>query len=92
MPNSIRNVEGEVLITAIAAGMAGDDSIKASTEFILSSVSQRMAGQLREDAHERGSVKKADAEKAMTAVTTAIRELVDAGTITLIEPDEQEDE
>ena len=92
IPNCVRNVEGEVLITAIAAALAGDDAMQASAEFILESISQRMAGQLREDAQERGHVKKADAEKAMTAITTAIREMADAGVITLIDPDEQEDE
>jgi len=50
-----------------------------------------MAGQLREDAEERGRVKKDDAEKAMAAITTVIREMADGGVITLIDPDEPED-
>ncbi len=88
IPNCIRNVDGDVLITGLAAGLKGDDALVASAEFILSSVSQRMAGQLREDAEERGSIKKADAEKAMAAITKEIREMADAGVITLIDPDE----
>lgn len=88
IPNCIRNVDGDLLITGMAAGLKGDDALVASAEFILSSVSQRMAGQLRDDAEERGSIKKADAEKAMAAITTEIREMADAGVITLIDPDE----
>lgn len=92
IPNCIRNVEGDVMITALAAALAGEDALVASAEFILSSLSQRMAGQLREDADERGRIKKDDAEKAMAAITTVIREMADAGVITLIDPDEAEDE
>ncbi|EBA11411.1 FliG C-terminal domain-containing protein [Roseobacter sp. CCS2] len=92
IPNTIRNVDNDTLLTAIAAALKGDDALVASAEFILSSVSQRMATQLREDAEERGHVKKADAEKAMAAITTAIREMADAGVITLIDPDEADEE
>ena len=92
IPNTIRNVDGDVLVTAIAAGLAGDDALVASAEFILTSVSQRMAGQLRDDAEERGRIKKDDAEKAMAAVTAVIREMVDSGIITLIDPDQTEDD
>lgn len=89
IPNCMRSVDTEVLTVAIAAGLAGDDTLVASAEFILGSLSQRMAGQLREEAQERGRIKKADAEAAMAAVTTAIRDMVDGGVITLIDPDEQ---
>ena len=92
IPNTIRNIDGDVLVTAIAAGLAGEDALVASAEFILTSVSQRMAGQLRDDAEERGRIKKDDAEKAMTAVTTVIREMADSGVITLIDPDQTEED
>jgi len=92
IPNCIRNVDGEVMITAIAAGLRGEEALVASAEFILDSISQRMAGQLREDAEERGRVKKADAEKAMSAMTTVIRDMADSGVITLIDPDEAEED
>lgn len=91
IPNCIRSVDSETLTTAIAAALVGDDTLVASAEFILASISQRMAGQLREDAQERGRVTKADAEKAMSAITFAIREMVDGGIITLIDPDAGED-
>jgi len=90
IPNCIRSVDAEVLTTALAAAMAMDDAHVASAEFILGSVSQRMAGQLRDDAEERGQIRKADAETAMAEVTKAIREMVDGGVITLRDPDEDE--
>lgn len=92
IPNCIRSVDAEDLTTAIAAALAGEEVIVASAEFILANVSQRMAGQMREDAEERGKVKKADAEAAMSKVTNAIREMSDSGVITLIDPDETEDD
>jgi flagellar motor switch protein FliG len=92
IPNCIRAVDGEVLTTALAAGLAGEEALVASAEFILANVSQRMAGQMREDADDRGKVKKSDGELAMTAVTKEIREMSDAGLITLIDPDEAEDD
>ncbi len=92
IPNCIRSVDGDLLITAIAAGLVGEEALVTSAEFILSSISQRMATQLREDAEERGRIKKADAEAAMSAITTTIREMADGGVITLIDPDEADEE
>lgn len=90
IPNCIRTIDAQVLTTAIAAGLTGDEALVASAEFILSSVSQRMATQMREDAQERGRVKKSDAEAAMNEITKAVREMVEGGIITLIDPDEQD--
>lgn len=92
IPSCIRSVDGEVLTTALAAALAMDDAHVASAEFILSSVSQRMAGQLRDDAEERGAIKRSDAEAAMAEVTKAIREMVDDDVITLRDPDEEEEQ
>ena len=92
IPNCIRAIPGEVLSTAIAAAMQGDDYVKASAEFILSNVSQRMAAQIREEATELGKIKKSVGEDAMGSVTNAIKELEDTGTITLREPDDDENE
>ena len=92
IPNCIRSVDGEVLTAAIAYALAGDEPLVASAEFILENLSQRMAGQIREDADERGKVKKSEAEAAMSEITTAIRELSDSGAITLIDPDDDDEE
>lgn len=92
VPNCLRNVDSTVVTTALAAAFAIDDAHKASAEFILSSVSQRMATQLREDADERGRVKKDDGEAAMGEITKVIREMVDSGVITLQDPDDEQEE
>ena len=92
IPNCIRSVDGEVLTAAIAYALAGDEPLVASAEFILENLSQRMASQIREDADERGKVKKSEAEAAMSEITTAIRELSDSGAITLIDPDDDDEE
>ncbi|SFR41861.1 flagellar motor switch protein FliG [Yoonia tamlensis] len=92
IPNCIRAVDAEVLTRAIAAGLAGEQAMVDSAEFILGSLSQRMAGQLREDAEEMGTIKKSEAEAAMSAITTAIREMAESGVITLIDPDEEEED
>ena len=93
-PNDIstctRTVDAAVLSTAIAAALAGDADVVASAEYVLANLSQRMAAQLREDAAERGPIKKADAEAAMAAITTAVRELADGGLIVLRDPDQEE--
>ncbi len=88
IPGCIRSVDAEAMTIAIAAALASDDAaITTSAEFILENISQRMATQMREDAEERGNVKKADAEKAMNEITKAIRDMVDSGSIALIDPD-----
>ncbi len=92
VPNCIRSVDNEVLTTAIAAALAGEEDLRKSAEFILSSISQRMAEQIREEVDERGRVKKSEGEEAMAAVTTAIREIAESGVITLIDPDEGEED
>jgi flagellar motor switch protein FliG len=90
IPICIKSVDAAVLTTAIAAALALDDAHVASADFILGSISQRMAGQLHEDASERGSVRKADAVSAMSKITKAMCEMVDGGTITLRDPDDEE--
>ena len=92
IPNCIRAVDTDVLTNAIAAGLTADEAHVASAEFILQNLSQRMAGQLRDDAEERGKIKKSEAEAAMGEITKAIREMVETGVITLREPDDESDE
>ena len=49
-----------------------------------------MAGQIREDAAEKGTVKSKVAEEAMRTVSAAIRALVDSGAITLVSEDDED--
>ncbi|WP_375255962.1 FliG C-terminal domain-containing protein [Yoonia sp.] len=92
IPSCIRAIDPEALAVAIAAALAMDEPYVASAEFILGSLSQRMANQIREDAAERGRIKKDDGEAAMGEITKAIREMADGGVITLRDPDEEDEE
>ena len=87
----LRNVEPADLTTAIAYAGTQPGPTEQAAEFILANITQRMAGQIREEAADRGRVKPDDGEAALNAVTSAIRALVDDGTITLIDPEEGED-
>ncbi|PZR00971.1 MAG: flagellar motor switch protein FliG [Cereibacter sphaeroides] len=81
VPKLIRVMEQPILVTALASASSPEDA--ASAEFLLANLSQRMAQALREEMAERGQVREKDAEAAMAAVITAIRELVSSGEVTL---------
>ena len=91
IPKVIRGVEGAVLVTALAAGNADGGAAAETTGYILANMSQRMADQLREEIGERGKVKKSDGEAAQSALIVAIRAAIDAGEVTLIEPDDHDE-
>ncbi len=88
VPAILRRVDQANLVTALAGSAADDDQVSA--EFLLSNMSSRMADNLREEIGDRGKVKRAEAEEAMTQVVGAIRNLVAEGAITLIEEDSEE--
>ncbi|MEX0367557.1 MAG: flagellar motor switch protein FliG [Ruegeria sp.] len=88
VPAVIRSVDQTVLISALAGAQTEGD--QAAAEFVLANISSRMADNLREEMGERGKIKQADAEQAMTEVVGAIRALLDEGAITLVEPEEEE--
>ncbi len=83
VPKIVRLVEPAALVAALA-GSTGDVDKAAATEFILANMSQRMSQSLRDEITERGEVKERDAEMAMNAVITAIRQLEATGEIILI--------
>lgn len=88
IPKILRNVDQVVLVTALA-GAKGEN--EKSAEFILANISQRMAGNLRDEMANLGKVKDKDAEVAMSAVIAQIREMEAAGEIFLVageDPDE----
>ncbi len=87
VPAVLRGVEQPVLISALAGATANEE--QAAAEFILSNLSSRMADNLREEMTERGKVKQAEAEDAMSAIVGAIRTLLDEGAITLVEQEEE---
>jgi flagellar motor switch protein FliG len=90
VPACIRGIPPDVLATAVAGALAGDADLVATAEFILENISQRMAGQIREEAAEQGAIKPKIAEDAMRDLSAAVRALADDGTITLITNDEDE--
>jgi flagellar motor switch protein FliG len=80
----VRAVDQPLLVTALA-GAKGADAEAA--EFILVNISQRLAGSLREEMEEMGTVRDNDAEAAMTAVVAAIRDLESKGELLFIAPE-----
>ncbi|CUH76706.1 flagellar motor switch protein FliG [Tropicibacter naphthalenivorans] len=88
VPKITRDVEADVLATAIAASENDDD--KAAADFLLANMSKRMSESLREEADAKGAVKPKVGEKAMGAVVGAIRDLVNVGEIELLDPNADE--
>ncbi|EET47463.1 flagellar motor switch protein FliG [Thalassobium sp. R2A62] len=92
VPKITRDVDAAILVTALAAALSDDGADTPAAEFLLENISQRMAGQLRDEIGERGKVKKTEGEAAMTAVIDALRTLEETGEITLISPDEDDED
>lgn len=88
IPKVTRAVDQAMLTTALAFAAESAADL-ASSEFILANMSQRLAGQLREEMEEIGKVKAKDGEEAMNAIVAAIRDMERAGEIVLItEPED----
>lgn len=85
IPKIIREIDPDQLLVALA-GAAG--ATEKSRDFIFANMSKRMAEQLQDDIREKGDVKPAEAEAAMTAIVVLIRELESAGEIFLTAADE----
>ena len=83
-----RDVDADTLITALAGA---DGTTAPARDFILENMSKRMADNLREEMADAGQIKAKDGEAAMSAVVAAIRAAADAGEITLITEDDEED-
>ncbi len=87
VPKIIRMVDQPLLVTALAATVGHADLTEAA-EFLLSNMSQRTAQGLRDEVTARGPVKAKDAEEAMTAIVSAIRQLEVTGEVVLIQPED----
>ena len=81
----VRSINHEILLKALFVTMK---SAPETSEFILSNISTRMSGQLREDLGEMDSVRRKDGENAQAEIIRVIRELVISGEIELVEEDE----
>jgi flagellar motor switch protein FliG len=85
VPKILRGIDQKLLITALA-GAKGEDATAA--EFILANISQRMAGNLRDEMASLGKLKDKEVEEAMATVVAEIRTLEAQGEIFLIAEDE----
>jgi flagellar motor switch protein FliG len=89
VPKVLREVPQPDLVTALAATLPQPDTAEGrAAEFLLANMSQRMAASLRDEVETRGRIKPKEAEPALAAVVAAIRQLADAGEITLVSPDD----
>ncbi|MBW4708494.1 flagellar motor switch protein FliG [Roseobacter sp. YSTF-M11] len=82
IPRVVRELEQEVLVTALAGADAA--GMKASADFILENMSGRMADQLREEMEEREKVKSSEMEEAAATIVASIREMEAAGELLLV--------
>ncbi len=87
VPKIIRILDQPLLITALTAAQNQPELVVA-VEFLLANMSQRMAQGLREEMQARGKVKDKEAEEAMNAIITAIRQLEGAGELVLVQAED----
>lgn len=85
----VREVDQSVLIRALS-GTAEED-VRAA-DFILSGLSQRLAGTLREEIETQGKVSQKQVEKAGAEIIAVIRRLVSEDELKLISTDDDEEE
>ncbi len=90
VPKVTREVDQQVLVTALSAAAAAD--LGQAADFLLDNMSKRMAETIREEIAEAGRVRPKAGEAAMTEIVNAIRQLEASGDITLVRPDEDDDD
>jgi flagellar motor switch protein FliG len=92
VPKITRDVDHATLIQALAYASTAGEDLAASAEFILSNISKRMSAGLREEIAETGKIKPKDGEAAMNAVIATLRDLQNNGDLTLLSPEDEEDD
>lgn len=88
VPRVLREIEGATLARAIAGAK---DANRPTADFILESLSARMADSLREEVEAITRVSESDTEEAMAEVVAAIRRMEDAGDLFLIAGEADDD-
>jgi len=91
VPKVLRDIDPTDLTKALASATATGGALEAAATHMLENMSTRMADNLREEMGEVGKIKQSDAEAAQAAVVTAIRAAADAGTITLVLTEEDDE-
>lgn len=89
VPKLMRVLSQPDLVTAMA--YATDEEDVATSDFLLSNMSSRMADNIREEVAERGKVKRSDGEAAFSIIITAMRDMVATGEIELKSDDDEEE-
>ena len=89
MPKCLRSVDTAVLATALAS--AQQAGLADVADYMLETMSKRMAGNLRDDITELGKIKERDGEAAMTEVMIEIRRLIDEGEMEIMIPSREEE-
>lgn len=84
VPRIVKECEAKALVTALAVSRDAGGAVAEAAEFLLANMSQRMAGQLRDEAAEIGKVKDAEADAALSAVIAAIRDLEARGELVMV--------
>lgn len=87
VPKVVRMVDQSMLVAALSGALDNPELVGAA-DFILSNMSQRLSASLREEITARGRVKEKDAEEAMAAIVSSIRDLEAANEITLTKEEE----
>lgn len=85
----LRGVDNETLLKAMFHAQA---NMPEAFDFVLRSISTRVAEQIRADLREMAPVKKKEGEVAQSEVIRVIRDLVDRGDIRLQSNEEEEEE
>ncbi len=85
LPKVLRSVENTVLVTALA-GLAPEQA--GVMDFMLGSISKRLAEQIREEVEERRAPTTDEHEAALSEIVGAIRQLEEDGEIVLLVPEE----
>ncbi len=85
-----RAVEESVLVTALSYARQSEENNDAA-EFLLANISSRLADSLRELIDAAGMPSAKDGEEALTTLVITARDLAEAGEISLLKPEEEED-
>jgi flagellar motor switch protein FliG len=86
VPRIVRETDPRALVTALAYAAEAGGAFAASAEHLLGNLSQRMAGQLRDQVADRGAVAAKEGEAALAAVVAAVRALEGRGELVLKPP------
>ena len=87
VPRLVRELDQEVVLTALSGTLGQKDSRnEATSEFLLGNLSQRLAATLREEAEMTGSVNPRDLDAALKTIVATVRAMAEAGDIKLITP------